>query len=179
MIWPLLYSAVFTRSSFSWTTVEANADPRSDTPPQYGTHLLYEMQLRNAQAATAVNMPLYVNGDLDFNNYHFQRYLSLNGAAAATEATTGSGMQVPGSTAVAGVYGSCFVLFPFFRNARQKTWFSVWTLEEAALAQDLCIHVQKRHTAGSGALTDPISSITLDNSLDEATDGTIRRAVVP
>lgn len=177
MIWPLLYSAAFTRE-LRWTTVEVTADPRSDSPPQSGTHLIYEMQLRSAQATTAVNMPLYVNGDLDFNNYHFQRYLSLNAAAAATEATNGNGAQVPGASTVDGVYGSLFVLFPFFRNARQKVWFSVCTLEEAANAQDLCIHVQKRHTAGSGALTDAITQITLDNALDELTAGTIRRAVV-
>jgi hypothetical protein len=178
VIWPLLYSATMSRS-LRWTTVEDYDDPRSDSPPQSGTHLVYEFQFRSDQAATVANLPLYVNDDLDFNNYHFQRYLSLNAAAAATEATNGNGGQIPGSSAVAGVYGFMFVFFPFFRNARQKSWMSVWTLEEAATAQDLCIHVQKRHTAGSGALTDAITKITLDNALDEATDGTLRRAIIP
>ncbi len=177
MIWPLLYSAVFTKD-LVWQTVEATADPRSDTPPQWGTHLIYELQLRSAQAANAVNCPIYVNGDLDFTGYHFQRMLSLDGAGAGTEATNAGGGQIPGSTTVAGIYGSMFVLFPFFRNARQKSWLSVWTLEEAATSQDLCIHVCKRHTAGSGALTDAISQITIDNALDALTAGTLRRAVV-
>lgn len=177
MIWPLLYSAAISKQ-LRWSSVEVNGDPVSDSPPQSGTHLIYELQLRSAQAANAVNLPIYVNGDLDFTGYHFQRMLSLDGAGAATEATTASAGQVPGSTAVAGVYASMFVFFPFFRNARQKVWVSVWTLEEAALSQDLCIHVCKRHTASVGALTDAITSITLDNALDEITTGTLRRAVV-
>lgn len=177
MIWPLLYSAAVTRQ-LRFTSLEVNGDPISDSPPQSGTHLVYELQFRSGQAANAVNAPIYVNGDLDFTGYHFQRMLSLDGAGAATEATNAGGGQIPGSTTVAGVYGSMFVLFPFFRNARQKSWVSVWTLEEAALSQDLCIHVCKRHTAGSGALTDAISQITLDNALDAATLGTLRRCVV-
>ncbi len=55
----------------------------------------------------------------------------------------------------------------------------VWTVEEAALSQDLCIHVQKRTAATTGALTDAITHITMDNAVDELTNGTIRRCVVP
>lgn len=178
MHWSFFYSG-FLSQQIRWSSFDVTAEPFLDSPPQMGTHLIYEVQLRSSQAGTAINLQMMVNGDTTAGNYHFQRYLTLNGAAAGTEGTSAAGAQLPGSTAVANVYNSLFVIFPWFRNARQKTWLCAWSLEEAANAQDVCMHVQKRQGASvTGALTDPITIVQFSNALGNAAAGTIRRAVV-
>jgi len=185
MIWPFLHSAARLHSGLrgvpqSWTRLDISAaDPVwLDSPPQFGTHLIYELQLRNAQAVTAANINVEVNADFTTADYHFQRYLSLDGAAAATEATQQNGGQVPGASATANVFGTWFILFPWFRTTtRQKVWIGCFTFEEAATSQDMCFYVQKRVVAGTGTLNDPITSVRISHGSGTATDGTLRRAV--
>lgn len=185
MIWPLFHSATRPHAGLrgvptSWTTLQISAaDPIwLDTPPAFGTHLVYELQLRSAQAVTAANINVEVNADFTTTDYHFQRYLGLDGAAAATEGTQQNGGQIPGSSATANVFGTWFILFPWFRNTtRQKVWMGFFTFEEAATSQDVCFYCQKRVTAGVGTLIDPITSVRISHGSNFATDGTLRRAV--
>lgn len=186
MIWPFFHSASRPYAGLrgvpqAWKRLQITAaDPVwLDSPPQFGTHLIYELQLRSAQAATAANINVEVNGDFTFTNYHFQRYLALDNAAATTEATQQNGGQVPGASATANVFGTWFIIFPWFRTAtRQKVWMGFFTFEEAATSQDICVYVQKRQGASVlGTLIDPITSVRISHGSNELTDGTLRRAV--
>lgn len=180
MIWPLFYSVSRTNPPLRWSSVEVNQDPVRLLVPQYGTHLVLEMQVLNEQVATAVNFPVYVNDDLDFTKYHFQRYIASNNAAAATEGTTANGVQVAGISVPANDWSQVQFIFPHFRvSARQKVWYALWTIEEVELNQQIGLVIQKRTSATTGSIDDAIASLTFDNATDTVTDGTIRMAVTP
>jgi hypothetical protein len=156
-------------------------DPIDDVPPACGQHLIYEIQGRNDQLGSPpeVNFRNFVNGDTTPGNYHFQRYVAKDAVAAATEATFAHGAQVVGDSATAGFRSSLFIIYPNFRNGRQKVCHGIWSIDDGAASQIICHYVQKRQIAGVGSLLDPITSVRFDNALGNWTRFTIHRAVTP
>jgi hypothetical protein len=180
MLYP--FSAIYTpQRPLAWTTISQNVDPWNIVPPNYGQHLIIETNWRSAGAATAVALRVFINGDTTASNNHFQKAGAANGVANSTEATQANGMTIAGSTTVAGVYSPCYLIFPFFRSTtRQKVFHMLWTLEDAALSQEIFHVVQKRQGAGvTGTLLDPVTAIQFSNAAANATDGICRIAVTP
>lgn len=162
-----------------WTTQEISAAAsHTITPPNYGVHLAIELQLRGDTAAAETNLSVKLNGDTTTGNYHWQRVGANNNAAAVGEGTNFDPTLIAAATAVADYYTSVFLFFPEFRNTtRQKTMILSMGGELAALNQRVMMAAFKRHTAGVGALVDPITSVQLVPGAGNFS-GTVRYAVI-
>lgn len=132
-----------------YKTVEFSAlASYSDSPPQIGTHLLYELSILGDAIATSTSLQVAANGDLTTTNYHNQRIGGSNGANSVPEAQTSDCCTIAAAQAVLGYYSPVFLFIPWFRRTdREKTIFLLFAAELAALNQIVGLVSHKRQGA--------------------------------
>ena len=170
--------AVFRNNPGGWvaTTLTQVAASQTLTIPDYGTHLEIECALRSDNAAATVNVAVTWNGDTTSGNYHWQRGGGSNNTAVSAEGTSSAVCVTSAGTGVTGAFSWLRIVFPWVRDTGKLRQCVVTSFNENA-DDNKTMHLTgyRRITAGSGALTDRVSTITFTPSAGNWDVGSIFR----
>lgn len=152
--------------------------------PYWATHALYELLVRGTTAATTADLLLAWGAsagalDTTTTNYHNQRIGGSNGANSVPEQTLLNCAIVAAAQAVANYYSPVFVLFPFYKNTKNKQAMIMFSAERAALDQIIGLVNHKRQ-GGSivGAQTDAVVATRWTPSAGNLDIASFRRRLI-
>lgn len=170
--------SVYRNSGSAWNTITLTGTSAGQTitVPGTGTDLEIVCVLRGDTNAATVNLTVTWNGDTTSANYFGQRAGASGNAAIGPQNNTSVVTVMPALTAATSYFGWCRFFFPQFRNtamARDMRYQA--SLESSSSNRAVHSGTFRRTTAGSGALTDAITSVVISPSAGNWIAGSVFR----
>lgn len=170
------WSTVSTPYDWVTTTLTGTAASTTLTIPDFGNHLEIEVMARSDNAATTISLLTTWNGDTTATDYFWQRGGGSGNAGVTAQGNTAACTLMPAANGVTSYFGYANLYFPMFRDTgKLRDCYVSCTVESSASNRTVHVVSHRRTTAGSGALTDRVSSVTFTPSAGNWIAGSIFR----